>query len=53
MSVYGTPYNTIKDPEIIKKKNELRKAVALEYIKKSTNPYRNIKLEGGALVCIH
>lgn len=48
----ASPYKTIKDPNLIKKKNELRKAVAEEYIKHTSNPFRNIKMEGGTLVCI-
>lgn len=51
--VYASPWKTITDPEIIRKKNALRKSVAEEYIKHSSNPYRNIKMEGGTLVCIH
>lgn len=50
---YASPYNVIKDPELIKKKNEIRKAVTEEYIKQTSNPYRNIKLQGGTLVCRH
>lgn len=49
---HGAPYKTITDPELIRKKNALRKAVSEEYIKHTTNPYRNIKMEGGTLVCI-
>lgn len=45
------PYKIITDPELIRKKNELRKSISLEYIKHTTNPYRNIKMEGGTLVC--
>lgn len=50
--VYAKPYNTITDPELIRKKNDLRKAISEEYIKHSSNPYRNIKREGGTLVRI-
>lgn len=50
---HASPYKTITDPEIIRKKNELRKAVSEEYIKHTSNPYRNIKMEGGTLVCVH
>lgn len=49
---HGAPYKTITDPELIRKKNELRKAISLEYLKQTTNPYRNIKQEGGTLVCM-
>ncbi|CAI6343642.1 unnamed protein product [Macrosiphum euphorbiae] len=49
MPVHGSPYKTITDPELIRKKNELRKAISLEYIKHTSNPYRNIKMEGGTL----
>jgi len=49
---HGAPFNTITDPNLIRKKNEIRKAIAEEYIKHSSNPYRNIKMEGGTLVCI-
>jgi len=49
---HAAPYKTITDPAIIQKKNELRKAVSEEYIKHTSNPYRNIKMEGGTLVCI-
>jgi hypothetical protein len=47
----ASPFKTITDPEIIKKKNALRKAVSEEYIKNCSNPYRNVKMEGGTLVC--
>lgn len=47
---HAAPYKTITDPELIRKKNELRKAVSEEYIKQTSNPYRNIKMEGGTLV---
>lgn len=47
---HASPYKTITDPELIRKKNELRKAVSEEYIKNCSNPYRNIKMEGGTLV---
>lgn len=50
---HASPYKIIKDPELIKKKNELRKAITQEYIKQTSNPYRNIKMEGGTLVYIH
>lgn len=50
---HAAPYKTVTDPELIRKKNELRKAVAQEYIKHTSNPYRNIKMEGGTLVCIY
>lgn len=50
---HASPYKTITDPDLIRKKNELRKAVTQEYIKNMTNPYRNIKMEGGAMVRIH
>lgn len=49
---HAAPYKTITDPAIIRKKNELRKVVSEEYIKHTSNPYRNIKMEGGTLVCI-
>ncbi|XP_025418605.1 NADH dehydrogenase [ubiquinone] 1 beta subcomplex subunit 4 [Sipha flava] len=45
----ASPFKTITDPEIIKKKNALRKAVSEEYIKNCSNPYRNVKMEGGTL----
>lgn len=48
---FASPYKTITDPELIKKKNALRKAVSEEYVKNCSNPYRNIKMEGGTLVC--
>lgn len=48
---HASPYKTIKDPDLIRKKNELRKAVSEEYIKHTSNPWRNIKKEGGTLVC--
>lgn len=51
-SPHAKPWKVITDPEIIRKKNELRKAISEEYIKHSSNPYRNIKMEGGTLVCI-
>lgn len=47
---HASPYKVITDPEIIRKKNEMRKAVTQEYIKNLTNPYRNIKMEGGFMV---
>lgn len=50
---HAAPYKTITDPDLIRKKNELRKAVTEEYIKHTSNPYRNIKMEGGTLVCCH
>lgn len=50
--VYAKPYKTITDPELIRKKNDIRKAISEEYIKHSSNPYRNIKREGGTLVRI-
>jgi len=49
---HASPYKTITDPELIRKKNALRKAISEEYIKNSSNPLRNIKMEGGTLVCI-
>lgn len=49
---HASPYKTITDPELIRKKNELRKAVSEEYIRQTSNPYRNIKMEGGTLVCM-
>lgn len=50
---HASPFKTITDPGLIQKKNELRKAVSEEYIKQTSNPYRNIKMEGGTLVCIY
>lgn len=50
---HGAPYKTITDPELIRKKNALRQTVTEEYIKQISNPYRNIKMEGGTLVRIH
>ncbi|XP_050539662.1 NADH dehydrogenase [ubiquinone] 1 beta subcomplex subunit 4 [Daktulosphaira vitifoliae] len=44
---HASPYKVITDPEIIRKKNEMRKAVTQEYIKNLTNPHRNMKMEGG------
>lgn len=50
-SPHAKPWKVITDPEVIRKKNALRKAVSEEYIKNTSNPYRNIKMEGGTLVC--
>lgn len=49
----AAPYKIITDPEKIKQKNALRKAVSEEYIKNTSNPFRNVKMEGGTLVCKH
>ncbi|VVC26913.1 NADH:ubiquinone oxidoreductase, subunit NDUFB4 [Cinara cedri] len=46
---HASPYKTINDPDLIKKKNEIRKAIAQEYIKHTSNPFRNIKKDGGTL----
>lgn len=48
---HAKPFKTITDPDLIRKKNELRKAVSQEYIKNFSNPYRNIKMDGGTMVC--
>ncbi|XP_050432016.1 NADH dehydrogenase [ubiquinone] 1 beta subcomplex subunit 4 [Adelges cooleyi] len=49
MNVHGAPYKVITDPEIIRKKNEMRNAIKTEYIKNLSNPLRNAKMEGGTM----